>query len=59
MSTAKSLYDIDSATNSLLNITVSPVKSVSLHKKKQLLDIRQKYRDEYLKYQEEKETRKT
>ena len=57
MSTVKSLYDLDTASNSLLNISVAPAKSVAPKRKKELDDIRQRYRDEYLKYQEEKETR--
>ena len=55
MSTVRSLYELDTATNSLLNVSMSPTVVFNPRRKSELHQIRERYRDEYLRYQEEKQ----
>ena len=60
MSTVKSLYELDTACNSLLNVSISATLALPIKKAPTgVKAIRDRYRSEYLSYQSEKEMRQT
>ena len=59
MSTVKSLYDLDIASNSLLNMSASPTRTFPCKKTRQLSNLYDEYRSKYQEYHAEKEQKLT
>jgi hypothetical protein len=55
MSTVKSLYDLDIASNSILNISLAPTVSHNCKHSRQLSHLHSEYRSKYEQYHAEKE----